>query len=309
MNSLPKELYINILSFLDSEEDVLSLLEAFPLELTEHDWANLLSLRYSDYFRKGIYAHKNIKDIYLQFLKLPNLTDITSSESVLRPLKYINALRYLMMEKLIYTDIDTIAQFDDIDLLYLSDAIRKDSEGCVYDLMKLSNYLKYFLDQDSVNIIEYIFENKLYNDDTVRDIIVGIYRGRDISLKTTELIFKYVTFKEDDIITILLYMLPGYIYSYNYIFNMLPDEPNNDTWWSVLVEFSSSDDFVPNPKNFIHIWNKYNHLLDSQVMCKIYANFFGMVREASSSSEEDEWITVITLIAQHPVIRERYLKY
>lgn len=309
MNIIPKELYLGILSYLDvstevkntSQLETLKVIEAFPLELTNNDWIYLFTLRFPRWYKKSLY-HLNTKEIYLELLIMePILYDLTDSGNVSNPEQFPQALKYLMLEGFIREDTETIAELDDVDLLYLKH-VRQDLERKIYATNKLDDDIIVFFYENSINILKYIFEHKLYDENNTKKYIMEAYENGNIKLYTTELIFKYINFNENELIGILLYYESNDMNSYNYIFDKLPEYIDPKLIGKRLTDYSEERYVLD---NFVPLWDKYNSLLLIDDIIEIYQNF--IYHSDPRVQRQDDLLSLITLIAQHQSIKNMFL--
>ena len=317
MDWLPKEIIINILQYLDvntentenTDLDTISLLNVYPIELTNNDWGYLFSLRFNKYFTKYLYtSNTDIKDIYLEMLLLEPVLHYLEDNvednmyDIYNHLNVKNALKYLMLRGFIYPDVHAIANIDDIELLYL-DYIRQDINGKLYSTEKLDDHLIVFIADNSLRILEHIFKNKLYNEDNIKGYILEAYQNGLINLNTTKLIFKYITFTNSELLDILIYYDSNEMESYYYIFDMLPDDIDVEYLSRHLINYS---EYHQNFDTFEPLWNKYSDTLSVDDLIKIYQNFNYQTDKRVGG--QDDLFSLITLVAQHTVIKDTFLK-
>lgn len=305
MDIIPTEIYMTILSYLDtkttpflltgkttksqeiSELETFKTIEAFPRELSQNNWAQLFILRYPEYLTQNLYQY-NIRDVYLELLAM-------GSGNVLFLSRHKTAVRYLLLNGFIpyNKQIVAISKLDDPSLLGIFEEIPSSS-------------LSQFIIDDSIKIVEEILSKGIQistDNEELYDIFHGLYLDYDVSLEMTEVIFKYVEFPEEDLVGILLFgnLKPELN---NFIFSKLKGTPDIVMLTDRLIDYSSTyDDY----DKFIPIWNIYNKLLSKEDIIKIYKNFMYQTNY-KLEDKQNKLYSIITEIAQHPVIKEKFLR-
>lgn len=318
MDIIPTEIYITILSYLDVDTEVIDgselettkVLQAFPRELSQKDWVQLFTLRFPKLYHKSLYQY-DVPLVYLELILLePVVYTIKYSGKINDPTKFRHALKYLMINLFIFSSIETIAELDDIDLLFIN-RLRQDSNGKIipteYFTDNLGDELLYFIYQNSVNILNYIFSNDIITSNEDVDVIIEeVYRNATIDLKTTKVIFKHNKIRFGTMIDILLYYESEDMESYNYIFEMLPTVPEN-TIEELLNNYTDTDDIRYD--TFIPIFDKYKNQLEENDIIAFYSNFMTSFNTAYlGESSIKNILYIVTELAQHPIIKRKYLR-
>lgn len=301
MDTLPNEIYIAILAYLDynadidSKLDTLSLLEAFPRELSQNDWGNLFILRFPRYFNQNLYIY-DINKVYVQCLRLSPIYDNGYFPTNNRT---NDALKYLMLNRFIGRQKMVIAELDDIELFnsYFSKSKK---------LINLEDIFIHLIEFNSLKILKYI--NKSFTLYDERKIISGsminAYSDFKVSIEMTKILFNLCIIDFGDLVTLLIFfnLKRNYFDMYNYIFGLLPDKLENS------LEFVNRLIAI-HPENFTHLtfmplWNKYKDQLTDNDIIKLYKNFIGGFHDKAT----DDFLSILTEIAHHPVIEKLYLK-
>lgn len=323
MDNLPTEIFVTILSYLDIKHkmgehlDTINLLKAYPnIQINQKEWGQLFALRFPQFFNQNLYQY-DVYDVYIGCIKLkPKLGQLIQFVNFHFYPKYI-APSYLIRNKLILYDAFTIALIDDADLLY-GNYIEYNSDGNLIFtkliLEDLSKNLGTFIRFKSVNIIELLFSKVIKLDTYTREVksaIFSAYLNHQIDQKTTEIIFKHYALDFVDKFTILL-SIKELSNSYGCIFGTLPDQISESEIKDItkkIIGYTINNNFFD--ETFIPLWRKYSHLLPPKDIIEIYRSFLhdldiNMYCDYENKKDKNI-IYIITEIAQHPIIRKKYI--
>lgn len=323
MDNLPTEIFVTILSYLDIKHkigeqlDTINLLKTYPnIQINQKEWGQLFALRFPQFFNQNLYQY-DVYDVYIGCIKLkPKLGQLIQFVNLHFHPKYI-VLDYLIRNKLIRYDMYIIACIDNVDLLY-GNYIEYNSDGkLVFTkliLDDLSNHLKTFIGFKSVNIIELLFSKVIKPDTYTREVksaIFSAYLYHEINQKTTEIILKNYTLDFVDKFTILL-SIKELSDSYSCIFGTLPDQIGESEIKDITKKFigyATTNTFFD--ETFIPLWRKYSHLLPPRDIIEIYRCFLDdldiNMHFDYENKKDKNVIYIITEIAQHPIIRKKYI--
>lgn len=190
MDTLPNEIYLQILSYLDIDNcgfrlDTVALLKSFPREFTVNEVCQLFKLRFPEYFIQSLYTDDNIGFIHLDLLNLKSALDLSRNfkccwytcdsntclnitwlhyEDIGYNINiYKHGIKYLILNDIIWVD--------QIDAAYI-----KDTDLCDYFKFKsiyefdFDKYICNCVDVDNKIVVNHILKNKLFDPDTIVNI-------------------------------------------------------------------------------------------------------------------------------------------
>jgi len=227
---------------------------------------------------------------------------ISGNTAKILTLKYKQLIKYLFMHNLITLSerIDIISYLDDLEtFLYLN--------------IDTHDFYQ-FIENNSINILRYIFEHKLWDVDMLEESVSEIYVGDDIpDLKTTKLVFDYIEndyigndyigndYIGDDFSLILRVMMKITKRSdvFDYLMGRMPDTIDGDILYKELI-----DQYLEGfgaYETFKIIWHKWSYVLTDKQIIESYDQFFvvGSIQMKK----------IITFLAILPVIQKHYYDY
>ena len=311
MEIFPKEIVLIVASYLDSVQNLNNLIDAYELILDNKDYIQLFNLRYPQHFYPNINRF-TVKEIYEGFLKIESLlgtkymaineviiilsgegtqfsTRTKSKKSLGGPIvkkttiKYQPLIKYLIMNDLIEGNSEVISYLDDLEIFLHA-----------YQIDPKSVYFNLFLDNNSHNILKYIFDNNLWDTEDVEESLFGT--EVEIDLKTLKMTLEYLKLDTKFLLELLVVKYYDVNESFNYIFNeLLTNKITGEIFYETLEICAER---YRSYKTFKLIWNKWSNLLTDDQIIYFY-------RDIIRNEEVD--IGIITLVANHPFIRARYL--
>lgn len=326
---LPKELMLIIASYLDTVEDLNNFIEAQELQLVNKDYIQIFIFRYYKYYRLNINKY-NVKEVYEGFMRITSLLGtitLTIEDTILiffnvtwnrfkksmltkMSPEYRQFIKYLIMNNFMknnllisdmnlrISDVNVISSLDDLEIFLY--AYQNTVHTGIFD----DDFRGYtnFLINNSHNILKYLFDNKLWDIKKVEKTLDEIFSHEltGLDLRTIELSVEYINTDVDILFKLLMKYLDAND-SFHYIFNKLSNiEITVDVFLTSLnntikLEYGTY-------KTFKIVWEKWSHLLTPRQMVHLYKSFY------NDDNEFEVDIAIITLIANHEIIRDHYLK-
>lgn len=223
MDSLPNEIYLNILSYLDDQNygkiflDTVALLTAYPRKFLIRETAQLFKLRFPPYFKENLYTNENLGKIYLDML---NLQSIFTSLCSNKHSWYQNETTLGMDTSWYYVDriwnninlfkdgIKYLITNDFIGLYQIEAACIQDEEVCDYfksraKLQGFIVYVSFCIDKENQIVFDHIVTKKLYDDN---ELIKLLSQKRGHTKLNLDLFFKHVKITPEDKLRLLCYI-------------------------------------------------------------------------------------------------------
>ena len=288
-------------------------------QISNIDYNIIFKLKFPTLYHNNINKY-NIEDIYLDLLRVseeysifktiiktlnPNKVDILDKMFTYGYTKdkvFINqTLKYLNENGHINMTINLISLMDDVEVFksYINKYIKDDD-------LELSDF-SYFMDNNSHNILEYIFTDesiKPYVDTIIlslKDYLTEEYTNYYMDIETTKLLIKNLALNNDDFIDIL----EEYYYD--------AEEDQFDTFYYILdlVDIKTQInkiinlitilfDKINNYERIRSVYNKFYNLFSRDDILKLYKNIVTVISNYNLKYDQvnDDIIKSLTLISR-----------
>lgn len=290
-STLPNEMLLNILSYLDynatlkHQLDTLSLLTIVSREFSINEYASLFKLRFPRYFKQELYTRDDTLYVYMDILHLFNSIDSTDEMSSLSDDQvkcYRRGLIYLVINDLVVYCEDNIHSLESIELCEY------------YHDLPHDELLELFIRYNNVVLLEYTFKNNWYDELNVMEHI-KFYRycvanSKDDLLGIISSYFNFSCYKDKFKFAI-----------YSNDTNLLVDIHSN---WNdikgIFLKYVSSH--VMSLKIFKYVWTVISDIENADYIIKLYDILCNEIKGGLLKKQ------MITLVAQHKLIQDHYLK-
>lgn len=312
---LPSELFLNIVSYLDYQDeyktfdqlDVWALMDAYPKRNPNYVQAiQLFNFRYPHLFNREILQKFKINHVYMGLLCLDPLIEYIKIGDIMVPrigchydIKTMaSACLYLIYIGWLPVDGHIVARLDRLNLLKAYIRKRHADNLGVYLKTQLKYDFGYFLNHNSYKILEFILSQKeIINID--HQIIIHYAELKEVSFDLTKLIFKYFN-KTKTMLKLLLRYRPSDMESYNYIFDLLPETLDETLLGSYIKSINRLNYYQIQCKTFIPLWDKYKHQIPNPHKDVIYqSSIYGCL-------DEKELMKLVIYLSQDDYITKRY---
>ena len=294
MNTLPHELHVFIGSFLN-HIDLLKYTANLDLKFTETDYLQLMNYNYPTMICQDIIKY-DITNIYTELLKLDSIINSYMRHNFNNYNKCLklhidhndvigyyfnNLIKYLMMNNFIGFRKAVISIQDDVDMFK---RFRDNFDGNYED----------FLYNGSINIIKCLTEDNYVFD---YNLILDVFKHQDIDLD----IVKLVTKTYDSYNLFELMILCEEIDTATYLLSLINiDQTYSDKINTILIK---NIKYMYHYSIFELIYSNFKHLSTDNIILQIYDKLL----MSESKGFGTDRIKIITKLANHPMVREKYL--
>ena len=259
-----KELYLDLLKMVYMYPDFIN---------TSKTITNLINRQRSNLIINTIKEQHKIGKINLEYKYMDYIEQLNK-----------NTIKYLILNGEISIDIRYIALTDDVKLFMDN-----------FNILKLDvDYYYYFMMYNSINILDYIFNDPYFKSQlehikiVLNDTLKHSYSYTYIKIDTTKLLIKNLNLNNDDLMDILYnyykYANLEQLDTFYYILDLI--NPNSDSIINLLLKsFYEIIDSLYIMLNYIY--NKFNYLFNTLDMIKLYSGLIDKIANLRINSNQD----------------------
>lgn len=332
MESIPKEIVIEVISYLNNPGDIDKYLQVYNFDLSNNDWITLFKLNLLEYYTdslskydvKLVYfgmllneiSYKDIKDLSTMAMGAwsPEPMDINKEEYMMNKynsmytkdekIYYEQASKYLYLEvNRKFNDIMFLIHLNDLDVIK---RIFEDHPAGI-ERYPDNRFRRRVVTIDSLidypKLLEYVLVNRLIPYDDFEFNLFVLYSNTKVDPEIHKIVVKHVELTLDLLIEILVFLNElnnEYIPDF---FDKLPKDLSEEDLQYFRRGFLFGPDSPFNATTIIQLWNKYN--LEKRFNRDyILSHYRSLLHESRS---DEHYYKLVTFLANLDTVRNAYL--